>query len=394
MQRIQGNIYWTGKVDWELKQFHGHEFTTNRGSTYNSYLLMGEKKVLIDTVWQPYAKEFVSNLKSQLPLNEIDAIVINHAEIDHSGALPELMQEIPNTPIYCSKNAVKSITGHYHQDWNFQVVKTGDRLSIGDAELIFFLAPMLHWPDSMMCYLTGDGVLFSSDAFGQHYASERLYNDRVDQAELNQEAIKYYANILTPFSRQVEKKIQEFLELDLPVEMICPSHGVIWRENPLQIVEQYRIWAQDYQEDQVLVLYDTMWNGTGRLAQAIVQGIKDEDDTVQVKVCHTALTDETEIITEVFRSRAVVVGSPTVNRGILSSLAGLLDHFIGLGFQKKKAGVFGTYGWSGEGVGILAERLGRAGFSVFDESLKMLWNPDAKSLEEAREFGKKIIGWL
>lgn len=394
MQRIKENIYWTGKVDWELKKFHGHEFTTNRGSTYNSYLLKGEKTILIDTVWQPFARDFVSSLKQQLDLKDIDAIVINHAEIDHSGALPVLMEEIPKTPIYCSKNAVKSIKGHYHQDWNFQVVGTGDRLSLGDRELLFVEAPMLHWPDSMMCYLTKDAVLFSSDAFGQHYAIQRLYNDGVDQDELFQEAIKYYANILTPFSRQVEKKIQEFIGLNLPLDMVCPSHGVIWRRNPLQIIERYREWAADYQEDRVLVFYDTMWNGTGRLAQAIVQGIAEEEDQLQIKVCHAAVTDHTDLVTEVFRSRAVVAGSPTVNRGILSSMAGLLDHLVGLGFKKKKAAAFGTYGWSGESVAILKERLQGAGFSVFDEDVKALWNPDDMTLAKAQDFGRRLARWL
>ena len=214
---LKENITWVGKIDWELKKFHGEEYSTHKGSTYNSYLIRDEKTVLIDTVWYPFAKEFVENLKKEIDLKDIDFIVANHAEIDHSGALPELMRHIPDTPIYCTKNAVKSLKGHYHQDWNFKTIKTGDKLNIGSKELIFIEAPMLHWPDSMFCYLTKDNILFSNDAFGQHYASELMYNDLVNQAELFQECIKYYANILTPFSRLVKNKIDQFVNLNLPI---------------------------------------------------------------------------------------------------------------------------------------------------------------------------------
>ncbi len=210
---VKNNIKWVGKIDWELRKFHGDEYSTHNGSSYNSYLVKEEKVALIETVWSPFAKEFVENLTKEIDLNQIDYVIANHAENDHSGALPLLTQQIPDVPIYCTKNGVKSLKGLYHQDWNFQVVKTGDKLSLGSKELIFIEAPMLHWPDSMFTYLTGDEVLFSNDAFGQHYASEFMFNDKVDQAELFSECIKYYANILTPFSPMVIRKIKEILGL-------------------------------------------------------------------------------------------------------------------------------------------------------------------------------------
>jgi anaerobic nitric oxide reductase flavorubredoxin len=236
---VKGNVQWVGKIDWELRKFHGDEYSTHRGSTYNSYLITEEKNALIDTVWGPFAKEYVSNLAKEIDLDKIDFVVANHAESDHSGALPELMRLIPDKPVYCTANGKKSLFGHYHQDWDFHIVKTGDRLSLGQKELIFVEAPMLHWPDSMFCYLTGENILFSNDAFGQHYASEFMFNDLVDQAELFAECTKYYANILTPFSPLVVKKIEQFLALELPLDMICTSHGVIWRDNPAQIVGKY-----------------------------------------------------------------------------------------------------------------------------------------------------------
>ena len=391
---VINNVHWVGKIDWELRKFHGNEYSTHRGSTYNSYLITEEKTALVDTVWAPFAKEYVNNLAGEIDLEKIDFVVANHAEIDHSGALPELLERIPDTPVYCTANGVKSLTGHYHRDWNFQVVKTGDRLSLGSKELIFVEAPMLHWPDSMFCYLTGDNILFSNDAFGQHYASEYLFNDLVDQNELYTECLKYYANILTPFSSLVEKKIQEFLGLELPLDIICTSHGVIWRNNPAQIVERYLQWAKGYKENQITIVYDTMWNGTRVMAENIAKGIVRTDHDVNVKLFNIASSDKNDVLAEVFKSKAVVFGSPTVNRGILTSLAGLLEEIKGLSFQEKKAAVFGTYGWSGESTRVLAESLQQAGFTVVDDGLKVLWNPSEQSIEECVSYGRKLAGDL
>ena len=389
---IKNNVYWVGKIDWELRKFHGDEYSTHRGSSYNAYLIKEEKTVLIDTVWMPFAKEFVAKLANEIDLKQIDYIVANHAEIDHAGALPELMRHIPDTPIYCTKNGVKSLKGQYHRDWNFQVVKTGDKLSLGDKELIFVEAPMLHWPDSMFCYLTGDSILFSNDGFGQHYASEQMFNDRVDQAELFAECIKYYANILTPFSPMVTKKINEILALNLPLEMICTSHGIVWRDNPAQIVEQYLIWADNYQENQITLIYDTMWDSTRLMAENIAQGVRSADDQVEVKLFNLAKSDKNDVITEVFRSKAVLVGSPTINRGILVSVAGILEEIRGLKFKNKQAAAFGSYGWSGESVRMISGQLEDAGFGLINEGLKLLWKPDREAVTACREFGRQIAG--
>jgi anaerobic nitric oxide reductase flavorubredoxin len=391
---IKSNVSWVGKIDWELRKFHGDEYSTHRGSTYNSYLIKEKKVALIDTVWAPFAKEYVENLEKRIDLKKIDFVIANHAEIDHSGALPELMERIPDRPLYCTANGVKSLKGHYHKDWNFHPVKTGDRLSLGKKELIFVEAPMLHWPDSMFCYLTGDNILFSNDAFGQHYASELMFNDLVDQAELMAECIKYYANILTPFSELVTKKIHEVLAFNLPVDVICTSHGVVWRSNPVQIVRQYLKWADAYQEDQITLVYDTMWNGTRVVAEKIAAGIGEADPKVTLKLYNLAKSDRNDVMTEIFRSRAVVIGSPTINRTILTSIAGLLEEMKGLKFRKKKAAAFGCYGWSGESVKLIAGQLAAAGFEVVGDGIRCLWNPDAEAVDACVAYGKKLAGLL
>jgi len=388
--QIKNNVSWIGKIDWELRKFHGDEYSTHRGSTYNSYLIEEEKVAVVDTAWAPFAKEYVVNLEKLIDLKKINYVIANHGEIDHSGALPELMSRIPGTPIYCTANGIKSLKGHYHQDWNFHPVKTGERLSLGGKELIFIEAQLLHWPDSMFCYLTGDNILFSNDAFGQHYASEYMFNDLVDQAELMAECIKYYANILTPFSELVERKIKEVLAFNLPVDIICTSHGVIWRDNPVRIVQQYLKWADSYQEDQITLIYDTMWNGTRVMAENIAQGIKQADPQVNLKLYNLAKSDRNDVMTEIFKSRAVLIGSPTINRGILTSIAGLLEEMRGLKFRNKKAAAFGCYGWSGESVKVIKGQLEAAGFQVVDDGLRCLWNPDQKSIESCFEYGRKL----
>ena len=387
---IKNNVYWVGKIDWELRKFHGDEYSTHRGSTYNSYLIKEEKTAIFDTVWAPFAEEYVRNLSQEIELNKIDYVIAPHAEVDHSGALALLMSNIPDVPIYCTKNGVKSLKGHYHKDWNFKVVKTGDRLSLGQKELIFIEAPMLHWPDSMFCYLTEDNILFSNDAFGQHYASEYMFNDLVDQNELFNECIKYYANILTPFSPLVTKKIKEVLAFNLPLDIICTSHGIIWRDKPEQIVEKYLKWSNDYQEDQITILYDTMWNGTRVMAEKIANGISDSDKEVNVKVFNLAKTDKNDVITEIFKSKAILMGSPTINRGILVSVAGILEEIKGLKFKNKKAAAFGCYGWSGESTKIISENLKAAGFEVIDDGIMAMWNPDSENVQKCIEYGAKF----
>lgn len=389
-KKLTDKITWVGKVDWTLKKFHGDEYSTHKASSYNSYLVRDKKTALIDTVWQPYDKEFVSHLKEEIDLNDIDYVIANHGEIDHSGALTELMREIPDKPIYCTANGAKILKGHYHQDWNFVTVKSGDSLSLGDTSLVFVEAQMLHWPDSMFTYMTGENVLFSNDAFGQHFASELLYNDLVDKAELYHEALKYYANILTPFSPLVTKKINEVLALGLPVSMICPSHGVIWRDDPTQIVKQYLEWANNFQENQITLVYDSMWQSTRKMAEAIMKGIQSVDPSVTLKLHNAATQDKNDIIADIFKSKAVLVGSSTINNGFLYAIGGLLEMMKGLKFKNKKAAAFGSYGWSGEAVKQLSEKLAGAGFALVNDGIRILWVPDAAAEETCVRYGEQF----
>lgn len=388
---VKNNIHWVGQRDWEVRDFHGTEYKTHKGTSYNSYLIREGKNVLIDTVDHKFSREFVQNLAAEIDLAAIDFVVINHAEEDHAGALTELMARIPGTPIYCTHNAIDSITGHHHHpEWNFHPVKTGDSLDIGNGkQLVFIETPMLHWPDSMMTYMTEDAVLFSNDAFGQHYCDEHLFNDEVDQTELMEQCQRYYANILTPFSPLVTAKIKEVLGFNLPVSMVATSHGIVWREDPTQIILKYLEWADHYQEDRITLFYDSMSNNTRMMADAIAQGIHEVDPGVAVKIYNVARHDKNEILTQVFRSKGILVGSSTMNNVMMPKVAGMLEEITGLRFRNKRASAFGSYGWTGGAVDRIQTRLMDAGFDI-SLSLKAKWRPDGSALAECREHGRRL----
>lgn len=396
-KKISDHVTWVGKVDWELQLFHGHEYSTKRGSSYNSYLIQDrDKTVLVDTVWAPYDKEFVSRLKEVTDLKKIDAIVMCHNEVDHSGALTELLREIPGTPIYCTKKGEAILRGHYHQDWNYQTVKTGDTLPLGETTITFVEATMLHWPDTMMCWLSGDDVLLSNDVFGQHYATESLYDDCADVHEVMQEAKKYYANIVSMYSPMAKRKLAEVEGMQLPIKMIAPSHGVIWRHNVQGILEGYKQWsAGGYKENQITLVYDTMWQSTRVMAERIAQGIEEADPTVTVKLMNAAIDDKNDILTELFASKAFLVGSPTVNNGYTYAMAGIMEMMRGLKLKGKKGAAFGSYGWGGEAVKMLTKLLTEAGIEVvLPEGLRVQWVPDDAAQQQCVQFGRDFVAAL
>jgi flavorubredoxin len=386
--KLTEDVYWVGVVDWGIRKFHGHELSTHRGTTYNCYLIVDDKITLVDTVWGPFQDQLIENIRQVVDPSQIDIVVANHSEVDHSGGLPAVMRHCPEATVVVSRRGEESVEGHYHQPWNFHVVQTGDKIGIGKHELAFIEAPMLHWPDSMFTYLAGANILMPNDAFGQHYATAFRFNDQVDQEELYEEAIKYYANILTPFSKGVIKKIDELLKLNLPVDIIAPSHGVIWRDEPLQIVRKYQEWAVQSPGQRVVIVYDTMWNATRQMAEAIGEGLSDLE--IDYKIFHAAVTDRNDMITEIFKSRTIVVGSPTLNNGVLPTITPIMEDIRGLKFQNKLGAAFGSYGWSGESVKFIEDHFEKSNIPVIQEGIKCKWQPRRDDLEACRRFGQEI----
>ena len=390
MKKITDKVSWVGKIDWELKHFHGDELSTHYGSSYNSYLIRDEKNVLIDTVWTPYDHEFVAHLAEDIDLSDIDYIVMNHNENDHSGALPALRKLIPDTPIYCTKKGEQILRGLYHEDWNFVNVKQGDTLCIGENTLHFIEAPMCHWPDTMMTYADKEQILFSNDVFGQHYATESLYDDTVNQRDLFREAEKYYANILTIYNTNVKRKVDELVKANLPLKMVAPSHGVIWTNHINDIVGCYQKWDSNYQEDQVTIIYDTMWQATRRMAEQIANGVRQAHPETRVVIMNVTKDDKNDILLETFRSREILVGCPTVNLGMTYAMAGMLELIHGMRFKGKKAAVFTSFGWGGGVEKRMQQRLEEAGFEIAAEPLKVKWAPDSDAERQCREWGSAL----
>lgn len=389
--QVKSNVKWVGIKDWETEYFHGTEYKMGRGTSYNSYLIQEEKTVLVDTVDHQFSEQFLANLEQEIDLNDIDYIVTQHAEHDHAGALSALMAKIPNTPIYCTEAGVKSVIGHHHNpDWNFRTIKTGDTLDIGNGKaLVFVEMNMLHWPDSMATYMTGDNILFSNDAFGQHYCDEHLFNDEMNQTELMDECQRYFSNILTPFAPLVKAKIEEVLELGVPIDMIATSHGCIWRDNATQIVEKYYEWSQAYKEDQITLVYDSMSGNTRMMADAIAKGIREASPETVLRSYNISKSDKNVVLANIFRSKGVLVGSSTMNNVMMPKVAGLLEEMHGLRFAEKKAAAFGSSGWTGGAVKRIDSRLQEAGFDV-TAPMHVTWKPDSDAIAQCVEYGREI----
>ncbi|HTY45412.1 MAG TPA: flavodoxin domain-containing protein [Patescibacteria group bacterium] len=383
---IKKNIFWVGAVDWNIRTFHGHTYTTKRGTTYNAYLIIDDKITLVDTVHGPFLAEMAERIRQIVPLEKIDYIVANHVEVDHSGALPGLLTCLPKAKIFGTQKCKEGLAKHYYGNWDFQVVKTGDTLKLGKRTLQFIEAPMIHWPDSMFTYCPEEKLLLPNDAFGQHYATSKRFDDEVPQPVLMEEAAKYYANILWPLSSVISRKIQDIQKLNLAIDMIAPSHGVIWRKDPGKIVSAYQGWAQNQTKPKVIVAYESMWGSTEKMARKIVQGIADSG--IEVKLCDTALSDRTEVLTEMLDAKGFIFGSSTHDNSMLTTVAAFLHFLKGLKPKNRIACAFGSYGWAGGAAKEIEENLIQAGIEIAQSPLAVQYVPSSDELLQCYEFGR------
>ncbi len=383
---LSKDINWVGVIDWNIRDFHG--YITQRGSTYNSYLILDKKITLVDTVKKAFSEEFLAKIQQLTDLEKIDYIIINHVEMDHSSSLPIIAKLAPNATIITSQRGQDAIFKHYGKDFSIKTVKTGDKLDLGNRTLQFIEAPMLHWPDSMFTYVVEEKILLSNDAFGQHLASIYRFDDEVDEHVLMEEAKTYYANILMPLGSLIIRKIQEIVKMGIAPKIIAPSHGMIWRSNPSKIIQAYLDWSVGKSEPKTVVVFDTMWNSTDKMARAIIKGVASQG--VNVKLFKLRSATRTEIVTEILESKAVIVGSPTLNQQMFPSLSAFLTYIIGLKPKDKLWAFFGSYGWSRGAVKSMTEMAKKVGFRVFETGLEIKYIPNQEDLEECYEFGKKI----
>jgi len=384
---LKDGVYWVGVIDWNIRDFHG--YITNRGSTYNAYLIQDEKTALIDTVKHQFSEELVRKVKELTSFEKIDYIIVNHVEMDHSSSLPEIAKLAVNAKILSSARGKEELIEHFGKEFErVETVKSGDEIKLGSKTLRFVEAPMLHWPDSMFTYLVEDKILMPNDAFGQHLASSERFDDEVDQHILMEEATMYYANILMPLSPLITRKIQEVVAMQIPIEMIAPSHGIIWRKDPMKIVNAYLNWSQNATKNKVVIVFDTMWNSTDKMARAIGDGAAYAG--VDVKLLKLRSYAISEAMTEILDAKAVLVGSPTLNNQMFPTLSSFLTYATGLKPKGKLWGFFGSYGWGGGAVKSMVKVAKEAGFDVVEQGLEIKFVPDEEDLKKCFEFGQQI----
>ena len=383
--QLTDGVYWVGAIDWNIRNFHGYR--THRGTTYNAFLIVDEKITIIDTVKAPFFTEMLNRIREIIDPAKIDYIISNHVEMDHSGSLPMMLKEAPNAELFTvEKFGEAGLRKHFGLDYPMTTVKEGSTLDIGKRQLAFVPIPMLHWPDSMVTYSPQDEILFSSDAFGQHLATSQRFDDEVDNAVIMQEATKYYANILMLYGHLIPGAIKKLGGLS--IKMIAPDHGVIWRSNPDQIISAYSDWSAGKTTQKALVIYDTMWQSSAKMANAIVDGFIAEG--VEVKMFNLTATSKCDVITDVLDAKALIIGSPTLNNGMLPSVAEFLCYLKGLKPKNKIGAVFGSYGWGGGATKAIINEMEQTGIEIVEPELTFKWVPEESELAQCVEFGRKI----
>ena len=384
---VKKGINWVGAVDWTIRDFHG--YSTNKGTTYNAFLVLDDKITLFDTVKKPLKNDLLHNIYKLIEPSKIDYLVVNHVEPDHSGSVAEMVDIIKPEKIFCSPKGKQALLDHYHrEDWPYEVVGTGQEVSLGKRTVQFIETRMLHWPDSMMSYIKEDALLISSDAFGQHWATSERFNDQVDSWELMVHAKKYFANILLPYSQLIKKLIADVQKMDLKIDMIAPDHGLIWRDNPLQIVSAYDEWSKQVAKQKALIIFDTMWHSTEMMAKAIADGLV--ENGTSIKLMDLCADHRSDIITQLLDAKAVIIGSATLNNGMLPRMADMLCYMKGLRPVGKIGAAFGSYGWSGEAVKLITKSLEEMKMKVLSPGLSLQFVPDHEGLRKCVELGREI----
>ncbi len=387
-RKIVDGVHWVGCADWNIRDFHG--YVTDRGSSYNAYLILDREPTLVDTVKAPFAADLLRNISGLVNPADIRWVVCNHAEPDHAGALSPVMEACPNATLVCDAKC-KDVLSIYHDasKWKFKVVKTGDSLPLGKRALEFIETPMAHWPESMATWIPQDRLLFSMDAFGQHYATSGRFDDEAQDTVLYFEAKTYVANILMLYAGPVTKAVAAVRQLDPAI--IAPSHGVVWRSHVGRILDLYDAWAVCKPVRKVVVMYDTMWKSTEMMAEAIVEGaIAEGGPAVEVKLCHVRATTGTRLATEMLDAAAFAAGSPTLNGTLMPAVADALTYLKGLRPAHKAGFAFGSYGWGRGGPEEVEQYLQAMKVELLRPVMKFPYKPSAPALEECREAGRLL----
>ncbi|MDD5138084.1 MAG: FprA family A-type flavoprotein [Candidatus Omnitrophica bacterium] len=385
---LKDRIYWVGAVDHNVRDFHGYH--TPQGTSYNAYLIADDKLTLVDTVKKGFGCDLLRHVAFVADPDRIENLIVNHVEMDHSGSILEVLAAAPRAKIYCTPKGKEGLLRHYGiHDREFHLVKTGDRLSIGQKTLVFFTVPMVHWPDSMFTYCVEDKVLLPNDAFGQHLGHPLRFADEIGEDYCMEEAAKYYGNILMPLGDVIAKKLEEFMALHLPVEIIGPSHGAIWRKNPMRVIEAYGRWTSRQTVPKVVIIYDTMWESTDKLARRLAEEIAVPG--VEVKIYNIRKSDNSQIVRDVLDARVLLLGSPTLNGDMFWTMGGFLAYLRGLKPKNKKVGIFGSYGWAEGASRAIRREVETMGLELIDPPFEVQYVPSEEELSKLADYAKVVI---
>ncbi len=382
---LKKGIYWVGAIDWNIRDFHG--YSTPYGTTYNAYLILDEKNVLVDTVKAPFYVEMLGRISEIIDPSRIDVVISNHVEMDHSGSLTQMVERIGNPTVITSERGQKGLIKHYKKSPKFKIVKSGETFPTGHRTLTFVEAPMLHWPDSMFTYIKEDQLLLPNDAFGQHVATCQRFEDEIGEGVMKH-ASKYYANILWPLAPLILKKVDEVVKMGIPIDMIGPSHGLIWRKDPGRIIQAYVEWSQGKAGDKILVIYDTMWGSTESIAKAILKGLVEVG--IEAKLLHLRSNHRSDIIEEMLEAKGILLGSPTLNNGMFPTMGDFLTYMSGLRPKGKVYGLFGSHGWGGGAIKEMRRLLEKEKFEIWEKEFPVQYVPDPEELKSAIQFGKEF----
>ena len=384
--KISDKVYWVGAIDWNIRDFHG--YSTEQGTTYNAFLVLSEKPTLIDTVKKEFFPEMMARIQSVIDPKKIEIIISNHAELDHSGALSQTVSVVQPKEIYASDMGVKNILAQLHPSFEIKTVKTGDKIDVGGDTISFMEARMLHWPDSMFSYLEKENILFSNDVFGMHLATSKLFDDENDEHIWLPEAEKYYANIVLPYSDIALRFLDNFKKTGITPKIIAPDHGFIWRKDPARIVALYEKWAKQVPQKKAVVVYDTMWGSTQKMAEHITDGLR--QGGIEVKQMSMHACHRSEVAHEILNAGGLVIGAPVINSEMFPAMADVLCYLKGLKKKNLVGGAFGSYGWNPAPVNALAEWLKAANVELAAPVVSSKFVPTAEVLENCRQLGLTI----
>lgn len=390
--KITENVYWVGAIDWKLREFHGYD--TNRGTTYNAYLILGEKPILIDTVKAPFYEEMLERISSVIDPKKIRYLISNHSEMDHSGSLPKIIDLVQPEKIFASKLGVPTLKEHFHFDTEITPVSDGESITLGNRTFKFFETRMLHWPESMFTYCVDEKILFSQDGFSMHLATAEIFAGKNDACIMEYEAKKYFANILLPYSALVNKALIRFSQLKLDINIIATAHGPIWENSAgiKKIISLWDKWANKTFFPKTCIIYDTMWGSTEMMAKVIADSINEHN--IEAKVIPLSATNRSEVITELLDAGALLVGSSTLNQEILPHVADVLCYIHGLKPQNLIGQIFGSYGWGNEAQKILAEQMQRMKIEMIGNPVQAKYVPTQEALQNCRLLGTTIAETL